>query len=87
MAKIFTIIFWLVTTIDFYGPVPSPLKYILCFIPNIALNFAFKVIFQFERSGTDLITEKMKAYLFILLLFYLKRQEFKHHNVVHEPLW
>ena len=55
MAKIFTIIFWVVTTIDFYDSIPSPLKYIFCIIPNLALNFAFKVIFQFERSGRNFL--------------------------------
>lgn len=37
--------------IDFYDSIPSQLKYILCIIPNVAFNFALKIIFQFERSS------------------------------------
>ncbi len=55
MARIFTIIVWLVTGINFYDNLPtSSLKYMFCIFPNMAFTFACQVIFQYERSGPNL---------------------------------
>lgn len=54
IAKTFTIIFWLITLINFYDSLPSSsIKYLFCIFPNTGLTFAFQVIFQYERSGED----------------------------------
>jgi hypothetical protein len=60
-AKLAAIIIWLITAINFYDNLPtSSLKYLFCVFPNAALNFAFQVILQYERSG-----------LFICFVFFL----------------
>lgn len=51
MAKIFVILFWIVTAINFYDSLPSGAKYFFCLFPNAGLLFAFQIIFQYERSG------------------------------------
>jgi ATP-binding cassette, subfamily A (ABC1), member 3 len=55
IAKVITIIFWLVTVIDFYGNTKPGGKYLLCFIPNLGLIFSFQTILQFERSGMNIL--------------------------------
>ncbi len=51
VAKVFAIIFWIMTAINFYGDLPSSgIKYIFCIFPNSALMFAFQTINQYERS-------------------------------------
>ena len=56
VARMCVIVLWLVTTLNFYDNLPSSsLKYIFCILPNPALNFAFQVMFQFERSGKLLL--------------------------------
>ena len=47
-----TFFIWIGTSINFYKELPSPvLKYLFCVFPNLALNFGFEVMFQYERSG------------------------------------
>ena len=43
--------FWLATAIDFHYSLPTGVKYLLCFMPNVGLKLAFQVINQYERSG------------------------------------
>nr|APD26552.1 ATP-binding cassette transporter subfamily A member 3-like X2 protein [Brachionus koreanus] len=50
IAKTFTILFWLITLINFYDSLPSSaIKYLFCIFPNTGLIFAF----QYERSGKE----------------------------------
>ena len=51
IAKVFMIILWIITAIDFDSTIPAGLKYFLCIFPNYSIVFAFQVINQFERSG------------------------------------
>ncbi|CAF0703608.1 unnamed protein product [Brachionus calyciflorus] len=65
IAKTFTIIFWLITLINFYDNLPSSsIKYLFCLFPNTALIFAFQVIFQFERSGKSLSYSNLYTNIF-----------------------
>ena len=51
-SKLITFFLWIGTSINFYNELPSPvLKYLFCVFPNLALNFGFEVMFQYERSG------------------------------------
>ena len=55
MAKIFTIFFWILTSLNFYDNLPlSTLKYVFCIFPNLGLTFAMQIIFQYERSSKTL---------------------------------
>jgi hypothetical protein len=55
IAKVVTIILWILTAINFYDSLPSlSLKYIFCIFPNIGMTFVFQTIFQFERSNKRL---------------------------------
>ena len=51
VAKIVTIIIWILTAIQFNSTMATGAKYFLCMFPNCAIVYAFEVIFQFERSG------------------------------------
>ena len=51
-AKTVSIMVWFVTMINFYNSFPTGLKYVFAILPNTALNFAFQIIFQYERNGT-----------------------------------
>lgn len=65
IAKICSIIVWLLTAINFYDNLPSSnYKYLFCVFPNSALNFAFQVIFQYERSGELVV--KLECFLELL---------------------
>jgi hypothetical protein len=65
MAKLFSIIFWLVTAVNFYDNTsPSNIKYLLCLFPNLALQFAIQVMFQYERSDKELDFGKLFSNLF-----------------------
>jgi len=52
-AKTVSILFWFVTVINFYNSFPTGLKYVFAILPNTALNFAFQIIFQYERNGSN----------------------------------
>ena len=47
-------VLWMFTAINFYNTLPSTLKYLLCFFPNLAFSFGLQVIFQYERSDKEL---------------------------------
>nr|QUF59431.1 ATP-binding cassette transporter Abca3-like3 [Brachionus angularis] len=52
MAKLLSILIWLLTSINFYNYLMlSGLKYILCFFPNVGLIHIFQIINQYERSN------------------------------------
>ncbi len=56
MAKIFAILIWILTALNFYDGISfSSVKYMFCFFPNTALLFGIQIMFQFERSGKSSI--------------------------------
>jgi len=64
LAKIASILVWVVSGINFYESIPSQLKYAFCFIPNVTLNLCLQVIFQHERSEKSLILSNLSQNLF-----------------------